>query len=73
MTERLEDLTEDTPAWYAATRSKVAAGATLEQAEELRRGSSNAPSVKLAGMRSRKWRLNGLHSQDSAGQLGAER
>jgi hypothetical protein len=37
MTERLEDLTEDTPAWYAATRSKVAAGATLEQAEELRR------------------------------------
>jgi predicted YcjX-like family ATPase len=37
MAEELERLTEDTPAWYAATRAKVEARATLEQAEELRR------------------------------------
>jgi hypothetical protein len=30
-------LTEDTPAWYAATRARVEAKAALEQAEELGR------------------------------------
>jgi hypothetical protein len=37
MAQRLETLTKDTPAWYAGTRAKVEAKATLEQAEELRR------------------------------------
>jgi hypothetical protein len=37
LAERLEALTEDTPAWYAGTRARVEARATLEQAEELRR------------------------------------
>jgi transposase-like protein len=32
-----EELTKDTPAWYASTRAKVEARAALEQAEELRR------------------------------------
>jgi hypothetical protein len=37
--ERLEALTQDTPAWGspAATRARVEARAALEQAEELRR------------------------------------
>jgi hypothetical protein len=35
LTKRLEDLTQHTPAWYATTRTKVEARATLEQAEEL--------------------------------------
>jgi predicted YcjX-like family ATPase len=37
MAQRLEDLTKDTPAWYAGTRAKVEARAALEQAGELRR------------------------------------
>ncbi len=37
LTKRLEELTKDTPAWYAGTRAKVDARAALEQAEELRR------------------------------------
>ena len=37
LTKRLEDLTKDTPAWYAVTRARVEARAALEQAEELRR------------------------------------
>ena len=36
MAEELERLTEDTPAWYAATWARVGARATPEQAEELR-------------------------------------
>jgi hypothetical protein len=36
MTKQLEQLTQDTPAWYASTRTGVEARATLEQAEELR-------------------------------------
>jgi hypothetical protein len=35
--KKLKDLTKDTPAWYAGTRARVEAKATLEQAEELRR------------------------------------
>jgi predicted YcjX-like family ATPase len=37
LTKRLEELTKDTPAWYAATRARVEVRAALEQAEELRR------------------------------------
>jgi len=37
LAERLELLTKDTTAWYAGTRARVEARATLEQAEELRR------------------------------------
>jgi hypothetical protein len=37
LTEHLEELAKDTSAWYAATRARVEARATLEQAEELRR------------------------------------
>ncbi len=37
ITQRLEDLTQDGPAWYAATRARVEAKVALEQAEELRR------------------------------------
>jgi hypothetical protein len=37
LTQRLEALTKDTPAWYAGTRAKVEVRATLEQAVELRR------------------------------------
>jgi hypothetical protein len=37
LTKRLEDLTEDTPAWYAGMRSRVEARAALEQAEKLGR------------------------------------
>ena len=37
VTKRLEVLTEDVPAQYAATRAEVEARATLEQAEELGR------------------------------------
>jgi hypothetical protein len=33
LAERLEELTKDTPAWYAATRARVEARAALEQAE----------------------------------------
>lgn len=35
LTERLEELTEDTPSWYARTRVRVEARATLEQVGEL--------------------------------------
>jgi hypothetical protein len=35
LTERLEELTEDTPSWYARTRMRVEARATLEQVGEL--------------------------------------
>jgi hypothetical protein len=35
--KQLERLTKDGPAWYAGTRAKVEARATLEQAEDLRR------------------------------------
>jgi hypothetical protein len=35
--EELHPSQEDTPAWYAATRARIEAKATLEQAEELRR------------------------------------
>jgi hypothetical protein len=31
------ELTQDTDAWYAGTRARVEARATLEQAEELRK------------------------------------
>jgi hypothetical protein len=34
---RQQRLTEFTPAWYAGTRARVEARATLEQAEELGR------------------------------------
>jgi hypothetical protein len=37
LTKQFEELTKDTPAWYAGTRAKVEARAALEQAEELRR------------------------------------
>jgi hypothetical protein len=37
LAERLELLTKDTTAWYAGTRARVEARATLEHAEELRR------------------------------------
>lgn len=37
LAQRLEELTKDTPAWYAGTRAKVEARATLKQAEEFRR------------------------------------
>jgi hypothetical protein len=37
MAERLEALSKCTPIWHAATRARVEARATLEQAEELRR------------------------------------
>jgi hypothetical protein len=35
--QRLEELTRDIAAWYAGTRARVEARATLEQAEELGR------------------------------------
>ena len=35
--KKIEDLTKDTEAWYATTRARVEARATLEQVEELRR------------------------------------
>lgn len=35
--QELERVTKNTPAWYASTRAKVEARATLEQAEELGR------------------------------------
>ena len=31
----IRELTKDTPAWYASTKARVEARATLEQAEEL--------------------------------------
>jgi hypothetical protein len=34
LTQRLEELTKGTPAWYAGTRARVEARATLEQADE---------------------------------------
>ena len=37
MTQKLERLTKDTPAWYADTRARVEARAALEQEEELGR------------------------------------
>jgi hypothetical protein len=37
LARRLEELTKDGPAWYAGTRAKVEAKATMEQAEELGR------------------------------------
>jgi hypothetical protein len=37
LTKRLEELTKDTEAWYTATRARVEARATLDQAEEVRR------------------------------------
>ena len=38
MAERLEELTKDSDtAWYAGTKARVEARATLAQAEELRR------------------------------------
>ena len=37
LSQRLEQLTKDTSAWYAGTRAKVEPRAALEQAEELRR------------------------------------
>lgn len=36
MTQEIERLTKDTPAWYAGTRARVDARAALEQAEEPR-------------------------------------
>jgi hypothetical protein len=35
--KRLEELTKDTPAWYAGVRARVEAKAALEQPEELSR------------------------------------
>jgi hypothetical protein len=37
LAERLEELTKDTPSWYAGTRARVEARATMEQVQELRR------------------------------------
>lgn len=37
LAQQLEELTKGTPAWYAGTRARVEARATLEQTEELRR------------------------------------
>ena len=37
LTSRTEELTKDTPAWYAGTRARVEARAAVEQVEELRR------------------------------------